>query len=219
MSLTVSQERALAIIPKFTGSLGFLSAVIVLREVVATHRRKRGNPILRAIGGLSIFYLMDAMSWAFSTWLVPSSSGFAYATGSIRTCEFQGFWLQAVIAAPVYTAVMSFYFYLVACHGTTTDALVKIEKYIHAAVLLFTLGVSSAFLGMDLYNPIRSVCWINGSPPQRGSSTFAGFRTNRIMSLENLVTMHGCMTCCSLPRRSGFASSCWCSSILVSVRA
>ena len=176
MSLTVPQERALAILPKFTGTLGFLSAVIVLREVVATHRRNRGNPVLRAIAGLSLFYMMDAMSWAFSTWLVPASSGFAYATGSIRTCAFQGFWLQAVIAAPIYTAVMSLYFYLVACHGTTNDALVKIEKYIHAVVLIFTLGTSFAFLGMDLYNPIGSVCWVNGSPPQCGSSTFAGFR-------------------------------------------
>jgi len=175
MSLTLSQERALSIVPKFTGIVGFVSSAIVIAEIVATHRRNRGNPILRAVLGMSVFYMLDAFAWALSTWLVPRSSGFAYAAGSLRSCEFQGFWLQAVIAAPLYTAVMALYFYLVSCHGKSSDDLAKIETYIHGFVLLFSLGTGFAFLGKDLYNQIGAICWVNGSPPQCGHSTFDGF--------------------------------------------
>jgi len=172
MSLSIAQERALAILPKLTGVLGFTGSAIIIAEIVATHRRGRGNPILRALLGMSVFYLLDAFAWTMSTWLVPESSGFAFAAGSVTSCAFQGFWLQAVIAGPLYNAVMALYFYLVSCKDKDSDYLATIEKFIHGIVLLFALGTSFAFLGMNQYNHIGAVCWVNGSPPQCGHSTF-----------------------------------------------
>ena len=170
MSLTDSQEIILALVPKVTGALGMMGSAIILSNIWSS--RDKSNPMLRALFGMSAFYLFDAMSWFLSSWMSPSSTGFAFAIGNVSTCSFQGFWLQAVIAGPLYNAVMACYFYLVACHAASRDKLRRLEPFLHTAVLFFALGTSIVFLKDDQFNPIGAVCWVNGSPPQCGSSTF-----------------------------------------------
>lgn len=170
MSLTEDQEVTLALVPKLTGALGFCGSAIILWDIWGN--RGKSNPMLRALFGMSVFYLFDAMAWFLSSWMAPSSTGFAFAIGNISTCAFQGFWLQAVIAGPLYNTVMACFFNLVACHGSSVEKLRRLEPFMHAAVLFFALGTSIAFWMDNQYNHIGAVCWVNGSPPQCGSSTF-----------------------------------------------
>lgn len=175
MTLTPGQEEmVLALVPKFTGALGALGSLIILYNI--TH--SKGNPMLRALFGMSVFYLLDAMAWFLSSWMTPASdSPYTWALGNVATCAFQGFWLQAVIAGPLYNTVMASYFFLLSCHGSSLTKLCKLEPFLHAAVLLVALGTALAFLQYDLYNPIGNVCWVIGSPPSCGRSTFGDVNT------------------------------------------
>ena len=151
MTLTRTQELVLACVPKATGALGFIGSALIIDEIRRTHVRK-GNPMIRALFGMSVFYMFDAMAWFLSSWMAPTSTGFAFAIGNVSTCAFQGFWLQAVIAGPLYNAVMACYFFLISCHGCSVHRLVRLEYFMHAAVLFFALGTSIGFLVEDQYN-------------------------------------------------------------------
>lgn len=214
--LTYFEEVMLALAPKVTGLIGAVSSAIIIREILQTPREK-SNPMLRALLGMSFFYMCDALSWFLSTWMAPEDLvDFAWSAGNISTCAFQGFWLQAVIAGPLYITVQAYYFYLVSVQACKMQQLLRLEKFMQTAVLLFALGTAILFLLDDQYNHskwyirttinisvveaflyiplllctqcfsfvtscrfsitsyylVGSVCWVNGSPPQCGHSTF-----------------------------------------------
>ena len=127
--------------------------------------------------------MFDAMAWFLSSWMAPTSTGFALALGNVSTCAFQGFWLQAVIAGPLYNTVMACYFFLVSCHGCSMSRLIKLEYFLHAAVLFFALGTSIGFLMEDQYNH---------STLHGVSTSFHGF------GCVTIVSRPFSFTCCSI---------------------
>eukprot|EP00977_Amphora_coffeiformis_P017517 scaffold5771_cov171-Amphora_coffeaeformis.AAC.34 len=171
--LTHSQELALALAPKVTGTFGAWSSAFIIYEILFKTPAKKQHPILRALLGMSFFYMCDAVAWFLSTWMAPAGlTDFALASGNVSTCAFQGFWLQAVIAGPLYNTLMAYYFFLISCQGAGTKELVHLERFMQAAVLLFALGTAVVFLVDEQYSHIGAVCWVNGSPPGCGRSVF-----------------------------------------------
>jgi hypothetical protein len=171
MSFTYEQEKVLAIIPKFSASFGIPSAIFIIHEIITAHKRKEGNPILRAIAGASVFQFLDAIGWFLSTWAVPKGS-FAFAAGNQATCSFQGFLLQIVVGAPLYNCALAYFFFLVVQFDKSSEDLAKIEKYVHSFIITFAVGTSILLLVLDQYNHIATVCWIVGSPHSCGNSSF-----------------------------------------------
>jgi hypothetical protein len=177
MSFTYQQEKVLAIIPKISASFGIPSAIFIISEIITAHKKKEGNPILRAILGVSIFELLDAIGWFLSTWAVPEGS-FAFAAGNQASCSFQGFLLQIVIGALLYNCALAYFFFLVVKFDTSSKDLARMEKYVHGLIITFAVGTSILLLPLEQYNHIGTVCWIQGSPPSCGNSSFQASEDN-----------------------------------------
>ena len=167
----MEQERFLALVPKFTASLGLPSALFIISEVIRSHRKGEGNPILRSIMFVSFYEALDALGWFLSSWAVPRGT-FAWATGTQATCNFQGFLLQFVIGAPLNNCALAVYFFLAA--KQFTHQMAHFEKAFVTIVFLYAFGTGISFMIMDLYNPIGAVCWVYGSPADCSGSTFRG---------------------------------------------
>jgi hypothetical protein len=172
MALSLTQEKLLAIVPKITAGLGFPSAVLLTFFIVMDHKQGKGNPMLRALLGVTIFEGMDSMAWFLSTWCAPEWTGFAYASGTIASCEFQGFWLQWVIGGPMCNCLLAYYFYQVAVYDRSADDLARMEKYFLGGIVTYATVTSFLLLGLKQYNHIGAVCWVIGSPPDCGNSSY-----------------------------------------------
>jgi hypothetical protein len=120
---------------------------------------------------VSIFELFDAIGWFLSTWAVPEGS-FAFAAGNQASCSFQGCLLQIVIGAPLYNCALAYFFFLIDKFDKSSEDLAKIEKYVHGLIITFAVGTSIILLTLDEYNHIGTVCWVQGSPPACGNSSF-----------------------------------------------
>ena len=106
MTLTLRQERALALTPKFTASLSIPCSIFLLYEIYCDHKRMGTNSIQRVLVGMSIVDILASSAWFLSTWAVPEGS-FAYAAGNEASCNFQGFLLQLAIRAPLYNCSLA----------------------------------------------------------------------------------------------------------------
>jgi hypothetical protein len=174
VTLTPQQEAILAIVPKITAAIGFPSAVLLTFLIVMDHRHGKGTPMLRALLGVSIFEGLDAMAWFLSTWCAPYWTDFAFASGTIATCEFQGFWLQFVVGAPMCNCLLAYYFYQVAVYDRTANDIAGMEKYLLGGIVGYATITSFLLLGLKQYNHIGAVCWVIGSPPDCGNSIYKG---------------------------------------------
>ena len=172
MSLTYHQEKILALVPKFTAGMGLPCELTLIFLIVGDHQKKRANPMLRALAGISFFGFCDALGWFMSTWATPAGS-FALAAGTITSCNFQGFLLQFVIGAPMYNCALAYFFYEVIVNDRSADSLLRLEKYIHAAIISYATITAFLLLGLEQYNSLGAVCWVQGYPSGCGNSVYS----------------------------------------------
>lgn len=171
---TWEQQVALALVPKFTSSLGMTCSAFIVSELIRDHYNNEGNPINRILFGVTAFEILDSTGWFLSSWALPSEqSDFAFAAGTIGTCNFQGFLLQAAIGAPLHNCALTFFFFLVVYKNCTTVQLQALEWKVHGFIDAYAVGSAIALLSLELYNPTNPVCWVNGSPPQCGENVFS----------------------------------------------
>jgi hypothetical protein len=166
-----SQQVALALVPKFSASIGLMSSCFLVSELIRDHRANEGNPIKRILLGVTCYEVMDAFGWWLSSWMVPRWTEFAFASGTRATCSFQGFLLQMALGAPINNGILTYFFYLVVKYKFNAEQLRRLEWKMHACVAIFVFSASFALLGLGIYNPTHQICWINGSPPGCGNST------------------------------------------------
>lgn len=95
---------------------------------------------------------------------VPSFPGTGH--GTIATCTLQGFLIQIGTASFAYSAMLIL-FYMLVIKFSVQDATISryFEPLMHAVPILFHTSAAIVGLGMDMYNPRGSICWVNGSPP------------------------------------------------------
>lgn len=174
MPYTQSQQVALALVPKLTGTLGMASSMFIISEITRDFRNKESNPIKRALLAITVYEIMDTFGWWLSSWALPSDSDFVFASGNRASCNFQGFLLQMAIGAPLNNALLTSLFYLIVTKGYDNQKLQSIELKAHVGVFVFAFGSSILLLSLKQYNPINHVCWVNGSPSGCSESAFGG---------------------------------------------
>jgi hypothetical protein len=164
MSYPVSQQMLLAIVPKFTGTIGMTSALLLMTEIIRDYRKNDMNPMKRALFCSSCFEWMDAFGWFLSTWALPNHTDFVWATGSWTTCNFQGFCLQASIGAPLCQCMLTYTFYRMSRPDAQTWDYDMFEWIMYSAVLIYTFSATTLLLILDQLNPTNQVCVANGYP-------------------------------------------------------
>jgi hypothetical protein len=80
--------------------------------------------------------------------------------------------LQLAIGAPLYNCSLALYYLLVIKYNWSNEMLHRIERWVHVAILSFSIGSSIALLPLEQYNPIGTVCWVIGSPQRCGHSSY-----------------------------------------------
>ena len=155
--LTLSRERALAICPKISAAISIPCSCYIIYEVVHDYRTRGTSPVQRALCAMSCVDIMASTGWFMSTWAVPASSGFAYASGNRTTCNFQGFLLQLAIGAPLYNSSLALFYLLMIKMRWSDVELAKIERWVHGFILSFTWGTSILLLKLEQYNHIAAV--------------------------------------------------------------
>jgi hypothetical protein len=155
---TIAQQRALALVPKFTAFISIPCSMAIVWEVLSDHRRGRGtNSIQRILVGMSVVDILASFAWFLSTWAVPRESGWAFAAGNRASCNFQGFLLQIAIGAPLYNSSLALFYTLIIKLRWTDKQLIRIERLVHAFILTFTIGTSILLLLLDQYNHVGAV--------------------------------------------------------------
>lgn len=163
------QMQALAIVPKVSSLLSFLSSAYVIYDVVRMYCTKRKNlRLFHSIRfGMSVCDSMASAAWFFTTWPIPSAVLPVYgARGTQGTCAAQGFFTQFSIATVFYSGFLALYHLLVIKFGWTEWRLKKarLGPIVHAVSLTFGLGTSTVCLALGLLNPIGWDCWISAVP-------------------------------------------------------
>jgi hypothetical protein len=158
--LSYTQQLALAVIPKITASLSIPCSFGIIYEVIISdsmHQKKKTTSVQRILVGMSVVDICASFAWFLSTWAVPTSSGWALSSGNIGTCNFQGFLLQIAIGAPLYNSSLALFYTLIIKLRWSNKQLVKIEYFVHAFILSFTIGTAILLLFLEQYNHVGAV--------------------------------------------------------------
>eukprot|EP00573_Skeletonema_grethae_P007599 CAMPEP_0201710586 /NCGR_PEP_ID=MMETSP0578-20130828/58706_1 /ASSEMBLY_ACC=CAM_ASM_000663 /TAXON_ID=267565 /ORGANISM="Skeletonema grethea, Strain CCMP 1804" /LENGTH=735 /DNA_ID=CAMNT_0048199617 /DNA_START=286 /DNA_END=2493 /DNA_ORIENTATION=+ len=167
------KSKALAIIPKVTGMISFLSSLL-LASYILSSKKRRSSVFGRIMVGLSISDLFSSAMMFLSTWPMPKpkleENRFwlpLYAAGTTETCSAQGFFLQlGLCTATFYQTTLLLYYFLTIVMERRESQIKKWEVFFHLVPCAVGLGTSIAGLVLKLYNPISrgSVCWISEFP-------------------------------------------------------
>jgi hypothetical protein len=172
----MSQLVALAIVPKITSSIGCLSSIFIMSEILHDYRTNNMNPIKRALFGVTCFEICGSIGWFLSTWAIPKdmSGGFPFAVGTIASCNFQGFMLQLVVGAPMLNALLQYLVYLIVTRKCTVQKTRSIENISYITIVIFAVTAAIVPIPLQQYNPLGQMCWINGYPAGCSESIFGG---------------------------------------------
>jgi hypothetical protein len=180
MSYTEGQQALLALMPKFTGSVGITCSILLMSEIIRDYVKLNDtNPVKRALFFVTCFEISDTFGWWLSTWALPRDTDFLWAAGTWTSCNFQGFLLQIAIGVPLCNAFLTFILYTIVKGygwdgGTATATLILIERVFYSMVIIFAFGTSFLFLGIEMYNPFNQVCVMIGNPLGCSESVFGG---------------------------------------------
>jgi hypothetical protein len=157
-AFTETQQRALAIVPKFTASLSIPCSMAIIYEVISDRRKGRGtNSVQRVLVGMSVVDILASSAWFLSTWAVPTDSGWPYAAGNRASCNYQGFLLQIAIGAPLYNSSLALFYILIIKLRWSDEQIWRMERWVHSFILTFTVGTSFLLLSLGQYNQIGAV--------------------------------------------------------------
>lgn len=157
-AFTVAQQKALALVPKFTAPLSMICSAGIIWQVVSDQRRGKGtNSVQRVLVGMSAVDILASSAWFMSTWAVPRESGWPFAAGNQASCNVQGFLLQIAIGAPLYNSSLALFYTLIIKLRWTDKQLMRIERWVHVFILTFTVGTSILLLFLEQYNQVGAV--------------------------------------------------------------
>ena len=112
-----------------------------------------------------IFSLTHTLFCSSRTWAIPSDTPNVYlASGTQATCNAQAFLQQLGLAAPIYTAELAVYYFLVVVFGWKERQLKRIEILLH--LIPSALAWTSSIVGIATNSFSDSVFWCWYSPDQ-----------------------------------------------------
>lgn len=167
MGFTETQNKVIAILPKFTGPISFLGSAWIIYEILCD-RRKWNRPYHRLLFMMCVFDAFSSIALGLSTWPIPEGALVFAASGTVQTCSAQAFFIQANIASPIYNFMLSVYFLLVIKHSLPEGRMRnRVEPIMQAVTIIFAVGTAVVSLGMGLFNDSSLWCWINAAPKVR----------------------------------------------------
>lgn len=167
MTIFTTAEKALVIIPKWSGGLSFLSSLFIVQDILRCPKR-RSTSYHRLILGLSISDMFGSFSGSFlSSWPIPASTDppIYGAVGTTATCTAAGFFSQAGnVGTPLYNGSLATYYYLMIVLGWEKSKIFQSEWMLHVLPIAFSWGTAFAGIGLKLYNSANFTCWIAPYP-------------------------------------------------------
>eukprot|EP00551_Chaetoceros_affinis_P006728 CAMPEP_0203674902 /NCGR_PEP_ID=MMETSP0090-20130426/17887_1 /ASSEMBLY_ACC=CAM_ASM_001088 /TAXON_ID=426623 /ORGANISM="Chaetoceros affinis, Strain CCMP159" /LENGTH=358 /DNA_ID=CAMNT_0050540901 /DNA_START=27 /DNA_END=1104 /DNA_ORIENTATION=+ len=143
-----------------TGSIS-CTASITLIIMILRSNLKLGTVYRRLVFGISIFDLIQSISQALSSVMMPAGS-FWGAAGNDITCGIQG--LMTVIGvsgATLYSLSLSIYFIAVIKFNMSDRTITsRLEPYLHIVPILYSLVSAVAIYASGLFNPAGAICFI-----------------------------------------------------------
>lgn len=170
MAWTLRQQRALAIVPKISGSMSIMGSIFIITDILKS-REKLGRTYSRILLVMSCYDFFTSVAQALSTWPIPEGTDdVQYAAGTTFTCTFQGFFTQLGVGAPMYNCALSFYYLIVIAFAFSETKVKRIEWFMHGIPLLLSFGTAIAGLPLTLYNSAGLWCWISSLPDTCGNT-------------------------------------------------
>lgn len=159
MVYNATQQVALALFPKISGTLSCLFSFLVVVTILRTERPHNFRAYHRLLLGISVSDMSSSFSLALSTWPIPRNLGVLWASGNSNTCSVQGFMNHLGIIATFYNVSLNVYFLLVIRYGWKATVLF-VEPFLHAIPLVwgFSTAIHAAVKG--LYGNVLLWCWI-----------------------------------------------------------
>jgi len=147
----------------------FLIAFMILRQTDSFH-----SPYRRIIFGLSCADILSSFALITGPFSAPRDSVDIRVTigggpfGNITTCNLNGFlFIIGSTAAPMYICSLCLYYFYKVIHNMSDRRFArKIEKGLHACIIIWSVGGAIVALATNNINPVPGgdFCYISSSP-------------------------------------------------------
>lgn len=160
-----AQLNSLIIVPMVTGSTSFIASSTLIVSILRS-TQKLSKIYRRFIFGLSAFDILQSLSQALSTTMMPKWTKIWLAVGNDTSCDISAF--LAVLGSCgsiVYSLSLTIYFLLVIKFDLKDRNISeKYEPFLHAFPIIYASTVSITIYATGNYNPAGPVCWIASEP-------------------------------------------------------
>ena len=148
-------------------AISFLASIVILIIIIRSHEGL-STTLKRLIFGLCVSDVLSSSFQCLGT--VPAPKEYEEviwsARGNVASCEAQGFFIfVGSMAAPLYNCSLCLY-YLAVLKFNKKDEYIKekIEPFLHAVPILFSLIGGFTILGLKAFNPNMTYCFIGPDP-------------------------------------------------------
>ena len=169
MTNTEALQRAVEILPKFTGSISIVASTLVARHIITTKQWREISLTNMMMFYISIVDIIDSFFVYFmSTWMAPPSDlPLIYTAGTTASCTAQGF--IAVFSFAYFSTsytLLAVLYWLIVRHGWTQTQMKKKGTRLSFLLppLLAALCFSVPPLFFQMYNPYNFTCFITAYP-------------------------------------------------------
>jgi len=186
-----------ALVPRITGSISFVSSVILIFLIYRSHT-KLSTIYHRIMFGMSVGDLMSSAAMALTTLPMPRNGddeytwdqdqiGWIHQTklGNEQTCEAQAFFFSSGIQIMfAYNGSLCVYYACAIAFGMhEKDIKKKVEPFLHIVPLAMGLISVIPALVYDLYGPYSNEAWCTFNQSRTEGST----NLNRLLDVSFLV--------------------------------
>lgn len=161
-----SVDKATFVLVRIFGGLSLLSVICTASETWADHRAGKGTTVTRILLPYQFSLLLNSIAYVLGTWPSPSGAPDVWgASGTVQTCEAQGFILQLATQSGVpWDICLSVTYVLMVRYNWSHHRLRRMEPYFHMFIWPFGLAAAIIPLRLELYNNNWEVCWIDSVP-------------------------------------------------------
>ncbi|CAB9519793.1 expressed unknown protein [Seminavis robusta] len=161
------QAKLFAILPKPFALLSIFCSYVMIREIVAEHRLKKGRPVLRMLLAMAVADIFYSFAYFLGTWPAPPDveHNMYGNVGSQGFCTFQGFIMSLGIQASVLSnAALSIYYLNIIIYRKTDRDLEKTEIYLQSLIWILAFVLAIYPIPLELYNPETDLCTLQSAP-------------------------------------------------------
>ena len=161
------ETRTFSIVQSSFSAVSLLASIAILCIIHRSYDRL-STTINRLLFGLCVSDILSSFAQSFATLPAPKvySDVIWNAHGSVASCEAQGFFIfVGSMAAPLYNCSMCFFYLAVLKYNKKQDFITnKIEPFLHAVPIVFSLIGAFTILGLKAFNPNMTYCFIGPDP-------------------------------------------------------